>query len=803
MDFKTLKKESGNYKPAIKLDRLYPKDTRRKAKIFFGIVTAAIFILGITVSANSVLSGLVGISLSIWLIHLLLEFFYNSYYFRGIKSVLKSDKKISLIDYHLAELIYLSDEKDLTESFIKSRVGREILLRSSLPKKEAETFLSARISKVGSNSINLNISESNSVSLSDYVRVLLGVDHEFSTFLKTKSVSNNDVIGASNWCENIMRANDYKLRWWGQDQLAEVQGIAKNWAHGNTYYLDRFSHSLSSDQDYVSPDSPFFASKELAELETILSRSREANVILVSEKGAGAMSVIHRFSARVSKGLVPAPIEHKRVVELDTAEIMSAYKSKTDLEAGLILIFRDASLAGNIIMVIDDFPQFIKSARALGTEISIIMYPYLAGTNLQVIAVSDPAGYHEVILKNSAVSKRFENIIIEEIESKKLIEILEDEVIKIEKREKVFFTYQAVLSAVEGVEKYATGNISLEKTIDLLYEAVSWAREKGHMAISGQDMTSIIERKTGIRIQRPRGKEKMALLGLEKQLAKRVIGQASALSAVSRAILRSRGGIANPKKPIGSFLFLGPTGVGKTETTKALAESFFDSEEEITRFDMSEYQGGDALERLIGQVSHDKSGILSSRLRDKPYGILLLDEFEKTTKEVMNLFLQILDEGYFSDADGKKIVVRNMIIIATSNAAADMIWDLSEENESAQLNKKAIIDSIIRRGIFSPELLNRFDDVIIFNILSETELKIIARLMIDKLKKRVESQGIKLEMTEDLIDYLVKESGDRRFGARAINRIIQDRIEELIARRIISGETSAGGKLAISLKDIL
>jgi ATP-dependent Clp protease ATP-binding subunit ClpA len=297
--------------------------------------------------------------------------------------------------------------------------------------------------------------------------------------------------------------------------------------------------------------------------------------------------------------------------------------------------------------------------------------------------------------------------------------------------------------------------------------------------------------------------EREKLINLEKTLHQRVIGQDEAIEAIANAVRRARSGINNPNRPLGSFLFLGPTGVGKTETTKALAEVFFGAESRIERLDMSEYSGADALQKLIGSFESEKPGVLSNMLREHPYGVLLLDEFEKTTKEVMNLFLQVLDEGYFSDMAGKRINARNLLIVATSNAGADIIWEGLKNGDDFSQAKDYIVNEIIRTGTFKPELVNRFDGVIVFHPLGKDQLTKIAELQLDKLKKRLAERGFNLVITKDVVKYVMEFGVDPKFGARPMNRAVQDKVEQIIADKLIRGSIKPGSDIELSTADFL
>lgn len=457
--------------------------------------------------------------------------------------------------------------------------------------------------------------------------------------------------------------------------------------------------------------------------------------------------------------------------------------------------------AGNIILVIDDLPTLMSSASSIGVNLPALMEEYLASPSLQVIALSDNTRFHENVERNSVLTERFEIILIKEIDEFNAIKVLQNEILKYE-RAGMFFTYGALVEIVEGAERYFPEGVMPDKAIDLLEEIVPELVSKGKRVVEKKDILALIQEKTGIPVAGVTKDEKEKLLDLENILHKQIVGQDEAIKTISNAVRRARSGITNPNRPLGSFLFLGPTGVGKTETTKALANVFFGENAHILRLDMSEYSGADSLEKLIGSFESKQSGVLSSMIRENQYGVLLLDEFEKTTKEVMNLFLQILDEGFFSDMAGKKVMARNLIVIATSNAGSDMIWNSIQNNEDLSKIKDNIIDAIIKDGVFKPELLNRFDGVVLFHPLDNSHLRKIGELMLQKLHDRLKEQGVDLVVNDDLINYVVEFGTDPKFGARPMNRAIQEKVEEVVARKLIEGTIVKGQKFELSKQDL-
>jgi ATP-dependent Clp protease ATP-binding subunit ClpC len=430
------------------------------------------------------------------------------------------------------------------------------------------------------------------------------------------------------------------------------------------------------------------------------------------------------------------------------------------------------------------------------------MSPYLESRVLQIIAHSTKTDFHYFIETNGNLLERFERLIPEEMGEKASMPAIIEKALELEKSYRLDFSFGSLRAIAESADRYITMGEMPEKALDLLTEIAPWANSKGISLVRESDVNNFVSKKTGIETGEIKIEEAEKIAHLEETLHKRVIGQNVAIESIASAIRRARSGLATPSKPLGSFLFLGPTGVGKTETSKALAESFFGDENKMIRLDMSEYNGPDAVERLIGSFAENKAGLLASKLRDNPYGVLLLDEFEKSASDVLDLFLQILDEGFFTDALGKKVNCRNLIIIATSNAGSSAIWEAVKSGKSLKEEKDKIIDGIIKSLVFKPELVNRFDGVILFEPLLDQELREIALLEIAKLQKRIKEKEIDFMVGEEVVDFLVKKGSDPQFGARSINRAVKNIIEDVVAKKMISGEVKPGGALEIKINDL-
>lgn len=611
-----------------------------------------------------------------------------------------------------------------------------------------------------------------------------------------------DLLAVSKWGERKYKERMEKKQWWLKENLARVPGIAKDWCFGATYVLDQFSHEFLFTQASFNLYSAEHQQQVLA-IESALLKTNQANVLIVGEAGTVKRKVVRAFIDLLERGKIHPALEHKRVVELDANVLAASAKTKGEMEELLLKIFDDAVAAGNIILTIDNFGKFVKSAAGLNVSISQVLSPYFASSALQFIAMEDSDDFKRVIEPDSSLMQYFETVRIKEPCEDELVQILEDVADVAEKKHRIIVTYPAIKEIARVSTRYLTEGFLPERGIDVL-ENVSArvAATKAADFAGAEDVLNFIKEKIKMPIGELESGEKEKLSNLEQILRQRIIDQDEAISAISGAIRRARMEIHDTKKPIASFLFLGPTGVGKTETAKALAQVYFGSENAMIRLDMTEYQEEGGLKKLIGSFDTGEPGILASAVREKPYNIILLDEFEKSHRDVEDLFLQILDEGFFSDAFGKKIFTRNSVIIATSNAASKLIWEIVRQGANPASEKNKIIDFIQGQGIFRAELLNRFDAIIIFSPLKQKALKQIAKIMLEKLNKRLAEKNLELIINSALIEKVAKIGYDPVFGARPMKRAIQEKIEEKIAKGMISGELKPGAKIEFSAEEL-
>ena len=462
-------------------------------------------------------------------------------------------------------------------------------------------------------------------------------------------------------------------------------------------------------------------------------------------------------------------------------------------------MMNQAQRAGNVILVVENIANFVKAAESIGVDIITLIEPYLGAPDINIIFTDNPSSYHHEI-ETLGIIQRMETIYIEPPSLLGTERLLEDVVRSYENQFNTVLTYPGLQAITISADRYIPTGVMPDKAIDLLVEVMGAAGQAGATHVTEEFVQKHVSQKTGTPIRPIPDSERETLLGLEDKLHERVVGQDAAITAISSAMRRARAGIQDSERPMGSFLFLGPTGVGKTETAKALANVFFGSESNMQRLDMSEFSGADGLERLLGDGN--TSGIISDMMQEHPYAVLLLDEFEKASQGVHDLFLQILDEGRFTDTRGNIVNMRNTIVIATSNAGSKSIIQAVQAGRKLSELQEPIVDSIIKDGIYRPELINRFDGVIIFEPLNQEEQKVVAGYLTNELQERMRQKGYSLVLSDDLITEVAKRGYNPQFGARPMRRVIQDEIEEMVARKIIAGSLKKGDTITITATDL-
>lgn len=597
-----------------------------------------------------------------------------------------------------------------------------------------------------------------------------------------------------------------KKKFWNKKNLYDTSAIGENWSYAYTVHLDQYSTDLSEGDPTEYNNSKLIGrSEELGMLELVLTRSSQNSALIIGEAGVGKRTLVHSLAEKIRKREVSPYLFGKRVLEINLGEIFSGMTEKGQVEDSLRAMFFEAAYAGNIILVIDSIGHFLSSnPQNPGENISAVLEEFLAAPTFQIIGLADTVEFHQNIEKKEALTKYFEKIQLEEMNSDQTLAVLLDELEQVEQG-KVIFTYQGLREIVKLSERYLTDSPFPEKALDLLEETLLfWSQSSAEPFISPQTVDEVMSKKIKVPLGEMQSVEKEKLINLEDILHRRVIGQEFAIKQIAETMRRARVGMSSATKPIGSFLFLGPTGVGKTESAKSLAEAYFGDEKRMIRLDMSEYQGIESLARLLGSVEINMTGQLTNKVKENPYTLLLLDEIEKAHPSILDLFLQILDEGWVTDAFGKKINFRNLIIIATSNAGSNFIKESVESGMEAQEIQSKLLDYVIRENIFRPEFLNRFEGVIFFHPLTKEEIVKVAQLQLLRYSVQLQRvENIDIQFDPEITAFVIEKGYDRKFGARSIDRFIQDKIGDKVVRKLISQEIKKGDKFVFKLSDIL
>lgn len=798
MTWSELKKRSEPHFQAIKLDAFLPRGLRsflRKALVFSALFFFFVSFGTLPLDFNFA-DGVFFLAIFFYLCLGFLESFYRSMCYVGTRSRMfeKSLAEEGRIDYALSTLIYNLDEIDATRSFFETKIGLEIFERAGIESIEAKKFVLSPRTPIIASALRFDAEP----NLAGFVGVLYEADKSLQGFLNAHGVNRAEFIGAVELVGGLFEKKRRKERFWSRENLGAIPSVGTSWAYGVAADLGRFGLAFSSHNVSLIDIDNGYRDKELELIEGVLERSREANAIIIDDDEAVARDLVGRLERRIQLGVALPSIEHKNIIELDANSLLASFKESSALQAEVLKLLNQSVLAGNVILYIRDLPGVVAGCKSAGVNLPSILSPFLESSALQVLAHSGKSDFHYFIETNPTLLERFERIIPDALGAESALPAILEKALALEKDYGLKFSFGSLREVATSAERYVTIGEMPGKALDMLVELAPWVRAHNIRIVRENDVSAFVSEKTGVATGPLRVGEAEKIEQLEATLHRRVVGQDNAVKAIASAIRRSRSGLSAPNRPVASFLFLGPTGVGKTEVSKTLAESFFGSEERLLRLDMSEYSGPDALHKLLGNFAEGRPGLLASLVRDNPYGVLLLDEFEKASREVHDLFLQILDEGFFADALGRQVNCRNLIFIATSNAGSDLIWQAIGAHRDVAAEQSTIVDRIIADKIFRPELLNRFDGIILFQPLQNNELALVARLELEKFARRLKDQEMELVITDSLVNFLVEKGSDPQFGARSINRAVKNLVEDWVARKIVAGELGPGSKIEIN-----
>ena len=573
---------------------------------------------------------------------------------------------------------------------------------------------------------------------------------------------------------------------WDEDfTVHHLKGVNRGWLGTPTPTLDLYSEDWTK-KAATSGFPPLIRENGVvSEVVNILSQTTGRNVMLVGLPGSGKTALIKELARLIVVGDAPASLATKRLVLLDLTKLLSGVKTQGELADRVKGMFEEIGFAQNVIMVIEEIQEFGLGEAGSQFNLYSLMQPYLESDTFQFIGTTEPDNYTRVLEKNGSFARLFRKIELPPATVLDTINILQYRSIQTERKEKIRTTFLAIKTAVELSQKFIRDRVLPDSAISVLKEAQA-------EAVNGWLTKDVVRRVVSSRVKMPMMEvgtaDKTRLLNLETELHQRLIGQDQAVKTVSDSLRRSATGLSEEGKPIGSFLFVGPTGTGKTELAKTLADVYFKTQGAFIRFDMSEYQNPESVVRLIGGPG--EGGVLTEAIRNRPYSLLLLDEFEKAHDKILTLFLQIFDDGRLTDGAGRTVNFENTIIIATSNAASLIIARLLQVGKSLESIDRQVNDELLK--VFKPELVNRFDDVVLFKPLSEEELQKIVKLKLSRLQNQMKEKGYLVEFDPELISELAKRGFDKVLGARPLRRLIQDTIEANLSRLILENKLTKG-----------
>ena len=578
-------------------------------------------------------------------------------------------------------------------------------------------------------------------------------------------------------------------------------GVARNWIYGYTFILSQFSKDINEE---VAESQDIFGIGHDDEIELLiatLGKLSNKNALFIGEPGVGKSSLILGLAQKINSGDVPEQLKDKRIIQLDINNLIARANKEKNLEELIIKAFQELEKAGNTILYIDEMQELIpRKAQESSNSIAGIMMPYIIDSKFPIVGTTNYADYKRYFYSNESLRQSFTNIEVKEVAPKDTLTILESKIPSLEKNFQCFITFPALFAAVELSQRYITDRKLPSSAVQTIESACAWAQANNVQKLTAEHVSKIVSIKTNISVGEIDQEESNKLIKLEENIRKRVIGQDEAVTALTESLRRARADVRDSKKPIGVFLFVGPTGVGKTHLAKVVGEEYFGKEEAIVRLDMSEYQDTQSIEKFLGSSSESGFGqssiSLVDRVKNNPYTVVLFDEIEKANPGILDLFLQIFDEGRLTSTQGETVDFTHTIIVCTSNIGSKMLLDALEKDHSLWSEAKERVLLEVRQSL-RIELINRFDQIIVFHPHDLNNLAQIATLLLNELATRLGNNGINIKWPEQIPMLIANKSNQPGLGARPMKRYIQDKIEGQIAKGIIEQEIKPGEDVEI------
>lgn len=616
-------------------------------------------------------------------------------------------------------------------------------------------------------------------------------------YLENLSLNEDDIRSILAWRFRLnKRREDFK-------QKVAFGGIARDWSSGYTPLLDRYSHNISSMvMNYRGHYSVLGREDTIKQIVEILAKPSRSSVTLVGQSGVGKTSIVYGVAQKLLMG-ESEKLKYYQISELDATTILGAVDQfgASGIEQMIEALAVEAIKSKNTILFLDNAQLFLQAGVG-SVDLSNLLLTILEKSSLKLIMTIGSTDWQRLQAAKPNLTGLMNPLQIEPTDRDTTMRVLEDITIAHENREGAIVTYPALKEVYHLSDQFITTKAFPAKAVDLLDQSFAFSQDNaGIKLVTDQVIAKTLEAKTNIKVTRANQVESKELLNLENKIHQRMINQSRAVKVVSNALRRARAGVRNSSRPVGSFLFLGPTGVGKTELAKSLADVYFGGEDNMIRVDMSEYQRVEDIARLLGSVS--ESGSFLTAIKENPFSVVLFDEIEKAHPDLLNLMLQLLDEGNLTDLNGLKVSFREAIVILTSNAGADEIRARIQAGQNLEDFESELVDRLIASGIFRPEFLNRFDEIVLFRPLNIEEIVQVGKIMLRSINAGLANQNIFVELTDNAWSYVAQRGYDPRLGSRPMRRALQRYVQDLVAQKILSGQAQAGARISLDYADLI